>query len=56
MTLRIAIIGCGKIADQHLLAFRRIGGGEVVALCDREVLMANQLGERFGIAGEACDA
>jgi predicted dehydrogenase len=52
--LRIAIIGCGKIADQHLLAFRRIGGCEVVALCDREVLMASQLGERFGIA--ACFA
>ena len=56
MTLRIAIIGCGKIADQHLLACRRIGGGEVVALCDREVLMANQLGERFGIAACFADA
>jgi predicted dehydrogenase len=54
MTLRLAIIGCGKIADQHLLAFRRIGGCEVVALCDRELLMANQLGERFGVT--ACFA
>jgi predicted dehydrogenase len=54
MTLRIAIIGCGKIADQHLFAFRRIGGCEVVALCDRELLMANQLGERFQI--NACFA
>jgi|SRR5665213_412792 len=56
MTLRVAIIGCGKIADQHLLAFRRIGGCEVVALCDREVLMANQLGERFGVAACFTDA
>ena len=56
MTLRLAIIGCGKIADQHLLAFRRIGGCEVVALCDRELLMANQLGERFGVTACFADA
>jgi predicted dehydrogenase len=56
MTLRIGIIGCGKIADQHLLAFRRIGGCEVVAVCDREPLMAGQLAERFGIAGIFSDA
>jgi predicted dehydrogenase len=55
-TLRIAVIGCGKIADQHLLAFRRIAGCEVVALCDREVLMAGQLGERFGVTACFADA
>jgi predicted dehydrogenase len=54
--LRIAIIGCGKIADQHLLAFRRIANCEAVALCDREPLMAEQLGERFGIAARFADA
>ncbi len=47
--LRIAIIGCGKIADQHMLAFWRIPDCAVVALCDRELLMARQLGERFGV-------
>jgi predicted dehydrogenase len=47
--LRIAIIGCGKIADQHMAAIHRIPNCQVVALCDREVLMAKQLGERFGI-------
>lgn len=56
MKLRIAIIGCGKIADQHLLAFRRIGNCEVVALCDRELLMASQLGERFGVTACFADA
>jgi predicted dehydrogenase len=55
-TLRVAIIGCGKIADQHVLACRRVGGCDVVALCDREVLMARQLGERFGIAACFADA
>jgi predicted dehydrogenase len=48
--LRIAIIGCGKVADQHLQAILRIPDCEVVALCDRELLMAKQLGERFGIS------
>jgi predicted dehydrogenase len=47
--LRIAIVGCGKIADQHVQAIRRIPGSRVVAVCDREILMARQLGERFGI-------
>jgi predicted dehydrogenase len=48
--LRIAIVGCGKIADQHVEAIHRIPDCRIVALCDRELLMAKQLGERFGIA------
>jgi predicted dehydrogenase len=47
--LRVAIIGCGKIADQHILALRRIPSCAVVAVCDRERLMAEQLAERFRI-------
>jgi predicted dehydrogenase len=47
--LRAAIIGCGKIADQHVEAIRRIPGCEIVAVCDREPLMSQQLAERFGI-------
>jgi predicted dehydrogenase len=49
--LRIAIIGCGKVADQHVQAIHRIANCEIVALCDREFLMAKQLGERFGVSG-----
>ncbi|MBA2678164.1 MAG: Gfo/Idh/MocA family oxidoreductase [Ktedonobacteraceae bacterium] len=49
--LRVAIIGCGKIADQHVQAIHRIGECEIVAACDREELMARQLAERFNIAG-----
>jgi predicted dehydrogenase len=48
--LRIAIIGCGKVADQHVQAIQRIADCQVVAVCDREPLMAKQLGERFGIS------
>src|SRR5437899_6574437 len=47
--LRIAIVGCGKVADQHVHAIHRIPDCSIVALCDRELLMAKQLGERFGV-------
>ena len=47
--LRIALIGCGKIADQHIDAIRRIPDATVVGTCDRELLMAQQLAERNGI-------
>jgi predicted dehydrogenase len=47
--LKVAVIGCGKIADDHLEQIRRIEGCKVVAACDREPLMAMQLCERFGI-------
>ena len=48
--LHIAVIGCGKVADQHVQAIHRIADCEIVALCDRELLMAKQLGERFGVS------
>jgi predicted dehydrogenase len=47
--LRAAIVGCGKIADQHVLAIGRIPGAQVVGACDREALMAEQLAERYAI-------
>ncbi len=53
--LKIAIIGCGKIADQHVLAIRRIPECGIVAVCDQELLMAKQLAERFGISDCFCD-
>jgi predicted dehydrogenase len=54
-SLRIAIIGCGKIADQHVQAIRRILDCEIVAVCDREELMAGQLAERFRIGAVFSD-
>jgi predicted dehydrogenase len=47
--LKVAIIGCGKIADDHLQQIRRIPGCEVIAACDLEPLMVRQLSERFEI-------
>jgi predicted dehydrogenase len=48
--LRVALVGCGKIADQHVQAIRRVPDCRIVSICDREMLMARQLGERFGIS------
>jgi predicted dehydrogenase len=46
--LKIALIGCGKIADQHAQAIARTAESRLVAVCDHEILMARQLAERFG--------
>ncbi len=48
--LKIAIVGCGKVADQHVEAIHRIPDCKIVGVCDREPLMARQLGERFRIS------
>ncbi len=47
--LKIAIVGCGKIAEAHALQIDRIAGCEIVAACDREPLMAQQLYGRFPV-------
>ena len=47
--LKVAILGCGKIADAHASQIRRIAGCEIVGVCDREPLMAEQLRQRFPI-------
>ena len=47
--LKVAIVGCGKIADAHAGEIQRINGANIVAVCDREPLMAMQLAERFDI-------
>ena len=47
--LKVAIVGCGKIADSHASQIGRIAGCAIVGVCDREPLMARQLAERFPI-------
>ena len=47
--LKVAIIGCGKIADSHASQIQRIQDCEIVGVCDREPLMARQLFERFPV-------
>jgi predicted dehydrogenase len=47
--LKVAIVGCGKIADAHASQILRVGGCEIVGVCDREPLMAKQLYDRFPV-------
>jgi len=47
--LKVAIVGCGKIADSHASQIQRIKDCEIVAVCDREPLMAKQLCYRFPV-------
>lgn len=53
--LRVAIVGCGKIADQHAQEIVHIPGCEIVGVCDREELMASQLRERLNVAAHFTD-
>jgi predicted dehydrogenase len=47
--LKVAIVGCGKIAESHASQILRIPGCEIVGACDREELMARQFAQRFGV-------
>lgn len=50
MTLKIAIVGCGKIADGHVEEIRKLEGlATLVAVADAEPLMAEQLATRYGV-------
>jgi predicted dehydrogenase len=50
--LRIAIVGCGKIADGHVEEIRKLPDqATLVAVCDREREMARQLAIRQNIDG-----
>lgn len=47
--LKIALIGCGQIADAHLQELRRIPRASVVAVCDRHMDLARQAAARFDV-------
>lgn len=50
MTLKVAIVGCGKIADGHVEEIQKMPEvAEVVAVCDLEILMAEQVALRYRI-------
>lgn len=52
MTLKVAIVGCGKIADAHVEEIQKIPSARLVAACDSEPLMAEQLAVRYGIPAQ----
>jgi predicted dehydrogenase len=48
-TTRVAIVGCGQIADAHLLQLRRIANADIVAVCDQYHDLAHQAAARFRV-------
>jgi predicted dehydrogenase len=49
MSLRIGIVGCGKIADGHAEVIRNLPAAKLVSVCDLEPIIAEQLAVRFGV-------
>ena len=47
--LKVAIVGCGKVAEQHAEHILHIDGCRLVAVCDREAIMASNLAERLHV-------
>ncbi len=53
--LKVAVVGCGKIADAHVEEVGKLANAEVVAVCDREALMAEQLAARYAVPRHYAD-
>jgi len=49
--MKIAIIGCGQIADAHIQEVSKIANAKVLAVCDSNRFMAKQAALRFAIPG-----
>ena len=50
MPLKVALVGSGKIADGHVEEIQKLGDlARVVAVCDVEPLMSEQLARRYGL-------
>jgi len=47
--LNIGIVGCGKIADGHIEEIQKLGCARVLAVCDVEPLLAEQLAVRYSV-------
>jgi predicted dehydrogenase len=53
--LRVAVLGCGQIADAHLQEIGKLSNATIVAVCDREPDLAYQAGARFGVPSQYTD-
>ena len=47
--LKIALIGCGRVAGHHLRSIRDVPGGRIVAVCDLVEDKAAAMGREYGI-------
>ena len=49
--MRVALVGCGNIADNHVAAYRSATGAEVVAVCDVDLARARTFASERSIPG-----
>lgn len=49
-TVKVALIGCGRVAGHHLRSIAKVEGGEIVAVCDLVADKAKAYGDEFGVA------
>jgi predicted dehydrogenase len=54
--IRVALVGCGQIADAHLQQIARIPFADVVAVCDVYQDLADQAAARFNVPQTFVDA
>jgi predicted dehydrogenase len=47
--VRVALIGCGRVAGHHLRSIAKVDGGEIVAVCDLMEEKAAAYGKEYGI-------
>jgi predicted dehydrogenase len=47
--IKVALVGCGQIADAHLQEIRKIAGARLVAVCDRYIDLARQAAQRYEV-------
>lgn len=47
--LKVGVIGCGKMADNHFFQIKNISTCKLAGVCDSEMLMARQAAVRAGI-------
>jgi predicted dehydrogenase len=55
MILRVAIVGCGKAAENHIAEIKKRHQTDVVAVCDSDPLMAEQFSLRHRVGARYCD-
>jgi predicted dehydrogenase len=48
-TLKIGIIGCGRISDMHLISASSLAQSELVACCDIKKERADAVAKQYGI-------
>lgn len=49
MSIKVALIGCGRIAGHHCASISATTGVELVAVCDLEIEKAQAYGNEFGV-------